>query len=66
MTSISATCMQELGKIELKDSSGGKFYHFTLQYIDGYNSAEWNSTTKFLVNKIVNIPTTTVLKLNVA
>ena len=30
--------MQELGKIELQDSSGvktGKFYHFTQQYIDG-------------------------------
>ena len=27
--------MQELGKIELQDSSGGKFYDFARQYIDG-------------------------------
>ena len=32
---MSQACMQELGKFELQDSSGGKFYNFTQQYIEG-------------------------------
>ena len=37
--------------------SGGKFENFTQQYGNGLNSVIWNSTTKFLVNKNIIIPT---------
>ena len=39
------------GKIRLHDCSGGLFYNFTRQYINGRNSAVFNSTTKFLLNE---------------
>ena len=54
--------LQELGKIRLQESSGGNFYNFTQQYVDGKSSSEWNSTAKVLMHKIVITPTSTLRK----
>ena len=53
--------MQELGKIKLPNSSGGIF-----TILLSIKLKEWKPNTKFLVNKIVAIPTTTLLKPDLA
>ena len=59
---LSRNVKNRLGKPGPKDCSGENVYNFNQQYVNGKNSAIQISTTKFLVNKIIKIPTTTVLR----
>ena len=58
--------MRELGKIKLEHSSGGNFDNFIQKEFSGRISFCTILAINILLNKIMKLPTTTVLKLDFA